>query len=289
LELPKKIKLNEKTEISNILLETPKSSLTQISQETGLSRTSIWRYLRWELGQKSYIIQTHQELFEDDLDRRVEMAEKLSGMLLDKKLNNLIYFSDEATFHISGYVHKNNCRIWGTEPPNMVNVYTRDAAKVNVWCAMSSDCIIGPNFFDGDSITGEIYKKMLENFFFPIVRKKRLMKSIIFQQDGAPAHYSTSVRRLLDHTFPGRWIGRRGPIEWAPRSPDLTPLDFFLWGYTKQLVYCEPIKDLEQLRQKITETVKSINKDLIKKVFLNISKRLDKVIETGGCHIEQLL
>jgi hypothetical protein len=33
----------------------------------------------------------------------------------------------------------------------------------------------------------------------------------------------------LDVKFPGRWIGRGGPIAWPPRSPDLTPLDIFFF------------------------------------------------------------
>uniref|UniRef100_A0AAX7UMF9 Uncharacterized protein n=1 Tax=Astatotilapia calliptera TaxID=8154 RepID=A0AAX7UMF9_ASTCA len=49
-----------------------------------------------------------------------------------------------------------------------------------------------------------------------------------FQQDGAPPHYGCQVRAFLDEQFPGKWIGRRGPVEWPPRSPDLTPLDFYL-------------------------------------------------------------
>ncbi|KAJ4439475.1 hypothetical protein ANN_07599 [Periplaneta americana] len=43
-------------------------------------------------------------------------------------------------------------------------------------------------------------------------------------------HYANHVRALLDDTFPDRWIGRGGPTPWPSRSPDMTPLDFFLWG-----------------------------------------------------------
>ena len=53
---------------------------------------------------------------------------------------------------------------------------------------------------------------------------------IIFQQDGAPPHWGSDVRRFLDAAFLNRWIGRDGPTPWPPRSPDITPLDFFLWG-----------------------------------------------------------
>ncbi|KAJ4428267.1 hypothetical protein ANN_24284 [Periplaneta americana] len=42
-------------------------------------------------------------------------------------------------------------------------------------------------------------------------------------------HFSLDVRRHLNATFPGRWIGRDGTA-WPPRSPDLNPLDFYLWG-----------------------------------------------------------
>jgi len=49
-----------------------------------------------------------------------------------------------------------------------------------------------------------------------------------FQQDGAPPHFALTVRAYLDHTFPGRWIGRSGPLPWPPHSLDLTPCDFWL-------------------------------------------------------------
>jgi hypothetical protein len=57
------------------------------------------------------------------------------------------------------------------------------------------------------------------------------------QQDGAPPHYHRHVRAYLDETLPGRWIGRRGAIKYPPRSPDLTPLDFYLWGTLKDEVH----------------------------------------------------
>jgi hypothetical protein len=44
-----------------------------------------------------------------------------------------------------------------------------------------------------------------------------------------------------------RWIGRaavngdKNLLPWAPRSPDLTPCDFFLWGFVKDSVYVSPL------------------------------------------------
>ena len=58
-----------------------------------------------------------------------------------------------------------------------------------------------------------------------------------FQNDGAPAHFSIALRNHLRAKFGNRWIGRGGPMAWPPGSPDLTYLDFFLWGHMNQLAY----------------------------------------------------
>jgi hypothetical protein len=62
---------------------------------------------------------------------------------------------------------------------------------------------------------------------------------MVFQYDGAPAHYSRLVTRHINLTFPERWIGRGGHVQWPPRSPDFTSLDFCLWVWIKSEVYKE--------------------------------------------------
>ena len=61
--------------------------------------------------------------------------------------------------------------------------------------------------------------------------------AMYFQHDGAPSLYTRHVMQHLNDTFPNRWIGRGGTINWPPRSPDLTQLDFCLWGLIKSEVY----------------------------------------------------
>ena len=69
---------------------------------------------------------------------------------------------------------------------------------------------------------------------------------IWIQHDGAPPHFSVDVRNHLNAVFPDRWIGRGGPIPWPARSPDLNPLDYFLWGYLKSLLFETPVEtDME--------------------------------------------
>jgi len=69
-----------------------------------------------------------------------------------------------------------------------------NSAKVNVWCAMSNKEIIGPYFFENETVNQYNYFHMLKNYFYPIIQRKRLTNKIIFQQDGSPPHFSKEVR-----------------------------------------------------------------------------------------------
>ena len=65
---------------------------------------------------------------------------------------------------------------------------------------------------------------------------------------------------------------------WPPRSPDMTPCDFFLWGYVKERVYVPPLPaDLDELRNRITAAVKSVTEDTLRRVWDEFSYRVDVV------------
>jgi hypothetical protein len=66
-----------------------------------------------------------------------------------------------------------------------------------------------------------------------------------FMHDGAPIHFLCSVRQHLNQTFGEQWIGYGGPVNWPAQFSDLNPLDFWLWGHLKFLVYSAPINDLK--------------------------------------------
>ncbi|GFU47990.1 uncharacterized protein TNCV_4967781 [Trichonephila clavipes] len=77
---------------------------------------------------------------------------------------------------------------------------------------------------------------MINNFFIPELNSHDVQE-LWFQQDGATCHTARATIDLLKDTFGGRLISRFGPVNWSTRSCDLTPLDYFLWGYVKSLVY----------------------------------------------------
>jgi hypothetical protein len=55
-------------------------------------------------------------------------------------------------------------------------------------------------------------------------------------------------------------LGRDGPLAWPPRSPDITPLDFFLWGYVKDKVYVTKVTGVEDLKKRIRDVITTITR-----------------------------
>ncbi|GFG33206.1 hypothetical protein Cfor_02512, partial [Coptotermes formosanus] len=80
-----------------------------------------------------------------------------------------------------------------------------------------------------------------------------------------------------------RWIGRAATgdnhlLPWPPRSPDLTPCDFFLWGFVKGSVYVPPLPvSLTELRDRITHALQTITADMLHRVWDEFDYRVDNL------------
>ena len=127
---------------------------------------------------------------------------------------------------------------------------------------------------------------MLTEFFLPIYHSDSRFKGQLFMQDGAPPHFALVVRDLLDQEFPDMWIGRRGPIDWPPRSPDLTPMDFWLWGMIRDQVYSEKSSNLQELKEKITVAFSNVPLEMCQNACLSVRRRLEMCLEQDGGHFE---
>ncbi|GFW01034.1 uncharacterized protein LOC103524116 [Trichonephila clavipes] len=150
---------------------------------------------------------------------------------------NCIVKSDEAHFWLNGYVNKQNCHIWSEANPQVYAETPLHPEKLTVWCALWASGIIGPYFFkndEGHNVTVNVdrYRAMITNFFIPELYNHDAQE-LWFRQDGATCHTARATIDLLKDTFGDRLISRFGPVNWPPRSCDLTPLDYFLWLYVK--------------------------------------------------------
>lgn len=269
-------------------------SLREISNETGNSITSIWRILRRHKFHP-YGIKLTQELVEADYWKRLDFCELMDHCLRAPNYLKNVCFTDESTFHLNGYVNRHNCRYWCEANPNEHRqAHTQRPQKLNVWAGILGDEVIGPFFIDGN-LDGPTYILLLHNQIVPAMRASAIRQNnpwedVIFQQDGAPAHYANLVRTYLDIVFPNRWIGRAGPIEWPPRSPDLTPLDYFLWGFLKDKVFRAgfPV-NLQEMQNRIVENCMLIDADMLARVRASFGDRILICMQEDGKQFEQLL
>ncbi|GFY06614.1 putative transposable element [Trichonephila clavipes] len=150
---------------------------------------------------------------------------------------------------------KQNCRIWSEANPQVYVETPLHPENLNVWCALWAGGIIGPYFFKNDeghnvTVNGDRYRAMITNFFIPELNNHDVQE-LWFQQDGATCHTARATIDLLKDTFGDRLISRFGPVNWPPRSCDLTPLDYFLWGYVKSLVYADKPQTFDHLEDNI--------------------------------------
>lgn len=240
-----------------------------------------------------YIIQLTQELSETDhLQRRRFVKWALEQEAIDSDFKSKIFFSDEANFYLDGFVNKRNCRIWGSEKPRPNEEQPTSEAKVTVWCAIWAHGIIGPYYFEdkqGNSIAvnSSRYRQMLKSFLFPKLQTIDI-ENMLFQQDGAPWHTKFTTINILRKKFPDRVISRNGDINFPPRSCDLSPVDFFLWGYIKDKVFeqrCNRPTTIDQLKMKIREAIASVTPDMCQNVLNDWSGRIGIVKSSRGGHL----
>jgi len=144
----------------------------------------------------AYKIQLKQEIKPDDRPKRVDFATfMLNTIDEDETFLQRICFSDEAAFYVNGCVNQHNCCILGTQQPNEIHEYVQGSPKVNVWCGLLYNRVIGPFFFSEKSITGVVYLDLLEQYMFPQIEtfEQEIVSRVIFMQDGAPPHFSCFV------------------------------------------------------------------------------------------------
>ncbi|GFT53243.1 uncharacterized protein K02A2.6 [Trichonephila clavipes] len=110
-----------------------------------------------------------------------------------------------------------------------------------------------------------------------------------FQQDGVTCHTARATIDLLKDTFGDRLISRFGPVNWPPRSCDLTPLDYFLWDYVKSLVYEDKPQTFDHLEDNIRRVIADIRPQTLEKVIENWTSRLDYIRASRGSHMPEII
>ena len=244
----------------------------------------MWKILRHQLECYPYKLSVTFQLNETDFERRMVLCSTL--LAKGEAFLRQVVWSDEAHFRLDGNVNRQNVRSWATEKPKKVVQMPLHSERVTVWAAFS--CIYKVQLFFFDStINSERYVVLIKEHLLPYLRAHHRLRHCVYQHDWARPHVSNVALDTLTASFPAGIISQRqGLMAWPPRSPDLTPVDFFLWGYLKSKVYANPRPTtLAQLRARIAAEYEAIPQETIQKTVLSIVRRCRMCLLRGGQHL----
>ncbi|GFX28950.1 uncharacterized protein TNCV_3029931 [Trichonephila clavipes] len=229
------------------------SSAREAARRSGLPPSSVRNILRRILQLHPYKLQSCHELLPADTAQREAFAKwAFSKMEQDPTWVFNILWTDEAPFSLHGDVNNHNYRIWVTSNPREYTQKPFHSPKVTAaWCGFTGSFIIGPFFFETQcTVNGWITETT-------------------FGED--------------------RIVSRRCRYPWPPRSLDLTPADFWLWGYLKSRVYLSGPSSLSELKDAIRREVSSIHPDMLHSAVAGFATRLKCLLPCGGGHVEHIL
>lgn len=261
----------------------------------GFSKSSIWNIIHKEHLYPFHFQKVHAML-QNDFPARVIFSNWLQNQKNeDPNFFCNILFSDEATFTRDGFFNLHNAHNYayvGENPHKIKETKHQQKFSINVWIGVVGNQLLGPVKLPA-RLTGAHYLHFIADLLpdlmddVPLAIRYKLW----FMHDGCPAHFSRDVRRFLDLTYGNQWIGRGGPVNWPPRSPDLNPCDFCIWGYLKSSVYAVPIETHNQLWERIENACNDFrnNQGIFHRIRHSLQKRLNLCIETNGRHVEHLL
>jgi hypothetical protein len=127
--------------------------------------------------------------------------------------------------------------------------------------AISRRRIIGPIFLE-ETVNTQIYINIFSTFVSQLEDEE--LQRGFFQQDGATCHMSSDSIAEIESFFEDRIIAKG---LWPPRSPDLTPPDFFLWGILKDRVCGNRPRTLQDLRNNIESEIQAITPETLHRTF----------------------
>lgn len=271
--------------IKRIVSRNPRKSMRAIAKQVGVSPRTVRRVVRQDLGLKSYVLRVKQLLTEDMKRKRVEIGQRLLNSLKRGARDKIRIFSDEKLFTTDQKSNRRNDRFIGDSIEEVpVVMKSKHPAGVMVLGAVSSEGhVMPPHFFGpGEMVTADVYKRALEAKVKPWIESVTRGSPYVFQQDSAPAHTARSTQEWCLGNLQMVWT----KDFWPPNSPDLNPMDYYLWSVVEAKVNEHPVANRDALKRKITEVMRRMDQEEVARACACFRTRLEKVIGAEGGYIE---
>ena len=144
--------------------------------------------------------------------------------------------------------------------------------------------IMPPHFEVGLKVNTKVYLDVLKIVVIPWCNQVAGGGPWMWQQDSAPAHKSKETQAWLQkecYDFV--------PFShWPPSSPDLNPLDYFIWSHVENITNITSHNTKVRLIATIRPVFAELPLALVKKACCQFGIRIEVVIEGEGGYIEKM-
>ena len=197
----------------------------------------------------------------------------------------LWFFSDEKNFCQDQAHNRRNNRWLAANNRDVPTVMkTKFPATVMVFGVVSSEGhVMPPHIFEaGLRVNTKIYLEVMKDNVVPWIKEVAGDRPWVWQQDSAPCHTSRKSMFWLQNNC----YDLVTPDVWPPNSPDLNPMDYFIWGYVERTTNARPYNNKESLVAAIKEVMTHLDPILVTRACSRFRARIEAVVTAKGGFIE---
>lgn len=257
-----------------------------MAKKLGVSQSTINQHIHGRLN-----LVTRKKPNVHQLSARNKLLRHKRSLALYKKLNKdkwkFFITSDEAWFQITECNGKTQIQyIPSGQKGHNLEVFERrerHASGFMVWGGISAKGKTRLFFIDpGVKIDSQYYiNKILKPFLARDAKKLYPEANFTFHQDSAPSHVSKATTEFMNGKM--KYIKKE---EWTPKSPDAAPLDYFVWGWMKRRLNRMKTSSMASFKRNLKRVWKELPQEMINNCLKAWPKRMYKIYQAKGGHIE---
>ena len=265
----------------------PRRSMRKTASQLGISRSSMHRIFKNDLGLTAYKKQPRQLLSAASKQKRHDRG-KMMLAEMQRAVDNVFIWSDEKIFTVEAVTNTQNDRLYAHNAEDLpegsrTHFRRMKPAGVMVWAAVASDGSKSPLIFikEGVKVNTQLYIKMLAENVLPWITKS-FGNSYVFTQDGAPSHTSNLTQQWCNDHFSGFW----DKTVWPPSSPDINPMDFCIWSILESDVSAKSYTSVPALKDALLASWSALDEEVVRRSCDSVTRRLELMVKAKGGHFE---
>ena len=272
--------------VQKIIDEDPGRSMRSIAKGLKVSEWTIRTVVHQDIRYKSYVMRKCQFVSAKTQENRHMRSKRLLNKVKNPHEQGMFwFFSDEKNFDQDQKNNRRNDRWLCADPSEVPRVmHTKFPATVMVLGVVSSEGHVMPPYFfpQGLRVNAAGYLDVLKAVVKPWIDKVSNGRPYVFQQDSAPSHKAIVTQDWLSENFHDHVT----PNMWPPNSPDLNPMDYYVWSVVERETNRHPHNTIASLKAAIVQVMSEMNKDHLISACRRFRPRLEAVIEAKGGFIE---